>query len=254
MYDKVKKIYALSDAHGYFTPMKAALDAAGFNPEDESHLLVFCGDMFDRGSENLSVYQYLSGLKNKILIRGNHDERLIRVLQTGQLEYYDVHNQTDKTLAEFFGDGCVDENLRLHVSDEALAEKLIELYRSERDYFELDDYIFTHGWLPAEVYESTPYLIENWSYATEEKWSSARWLEWQQMYSKRETTLIPGKTIVCGHRPSAFGYMFDHSRFNDDYGIFYGDGMVAIDGWTVRSGKVNVLVLDVGNVQKSETE
>ena len=245
MYENVKKIFALSDVHGFFTPMKVALDEAGFNPDDASHLLVFCGDMFDRGSENLLVYRYLSELKNKILIRGNHDERLIRVLQARQLEYYDVHNKTDKTLIEFFGGGCVDENLRLHISDEGLAEELIEIYRLERDYFEFGDYIFTHGWLPIEVYGGTPYLIENWSYAPEEKWSSARWLEWQQMYSKRETTLIPGKTIVCGHRPSAFGYMFDHSRVGDDYGIFIGDGMIAIDGWTVRSGKVNVLEINV---------
>lgn len=43
--------------------------------------------------------------------------------------------------------------------------------------------------------------------------------------------------IVCGD-------LFDHSRTFDDHSIFYGDGMIAIDGGTVRSGIVNVLVIE----------
>lgn len=245
MFEQVTKIFAVSDVHGFYTPMKTALDAAGFDPENESHLLVFCGDMFDRGSENLAVFEYFSTLKNKVLIRGNHDERLIRLLQTRQLEYYDSHNQTDKTLREFFGDWCIDNNLMLRFVDDALAKKLKDLYWSELDYFEFGDYIFTHGWLPARLEGSTPYLLDNWRDADADAWHSARWLEWQQMYAKRETTLIPGKTIVCGHRTSSLGHMFDTSRYADDYSIFRGDGMIAIDGCTVRSGTVNVLVIDV---------
>lgn len=250
MYENVKKIFALSDVHGFFTPMKTALDAAGYDPGDESHLLVFVGDMFDRGDENLAVLCYLSELKNKVLIRGNHDDRLMEILETRQLDFADAHNRIDKTLLEFFGEDCIDGNLRLHISDWALAEKLMDLYQTELDYFEFGDYIFTHGWVPSVLRGNTPYPADNWALASPEEWTYARWAEWQQMYSKRETSVIPGRIIVCGHRPAAFGYMFDDSRAYDDYGIFYGDGMIAIDGWTVRSGIVNVLVLDVGKKRK----
>ena len=112
------------------------------------------------------------------------------------------------------------------------------------DYYECGSYIFTHGWLPSEVIENMPYLLADWRSAGTDEWSNARWLEWQQMYAKRDTSTIPGKTIVCGHRPSSFGYMFDSSRTYDDYSIFYGDGLIAIDSWTVRSGIVNVLVIE----------
>ena len=244
MYDKIKKIFALSDVHGFYTPMKTALDAAGFDPEDESHLLVFCGDMFDRGSENLAVYRYLTGLKNKVLIRGNHDERMTELLLTRRVESHDYHNRTTLTLTEFFGEGCIDGNGMLDITDRALADDLLSLYASEQNYFSFGKFVFTHGWLPSTVIGGTPYLLENWQEAEEERWSAARWYEWQQIYARPEYAMIPGKTVVCGHRPAAFGCWFDRSRGYDDYGIFYGDGLIAIDGWTVRSGIVNVLVLN----------
>lgn len=243
---EVKKIFAVSDVHGFFSELKTALVNAGFMENNPNHLLVFCGDMFDRGKENLAVFRYFSKLENKILIRGNHDERLSEILESRQLEECDFQNHTDETLKEFFGERCIDDNLQLVISDEVLAEKLKELYQSELNYFELGNYIFTHGWLPSDVIENKPYLLDDWRNASDVEWSFARWLEWQQMYTQSKTTLIQGKILVCGHRPSSFGYMFDRSRIFDDYGIFYGDGLIAIDGWTVHSGIVNVLVIEPG--------
>ena len=239
-----KKLFAVADIHGHFTELKKALDASGFENGNPEHLLIVCGDLFDRGSENRAVLAYLSETKNKILIRGNHDDRLAEILESRHLEYYDAHNHTDETIEEFFGVGCVDGNLNLKITDESLFRKLVDLYRSELDYYECGNYIFTHGWLPSEVIERTPYLLRDWRSADADAWKNARWLQWQQMYARRDTATIPGKTIVCGHRPSSLGYMFDHSRTFDDHSIFYGDGMIAIDGGTVRSGIVNVLVIE----------
>ena len=53
---------------------------------------------------------------------------------------------------------------------------------------------------------------------------------------------MAGRTIVCGHRPAYMGYYFDPTRANDCNEIFYGQGMIALDAHTVRSGRVNVLV------------
>ena len=53
---------------------------------------------------------------------------------------------------------------------------------------------------------------------------------------------LAGRTIVCGHRPAYMGYYFDPTRANDCNEIFYGQGMIALDAHTVRSGRVNVLV------------
>lgn len=60
-----KQIFAVSDVHGYFEQMKNALDEAGYECENDAHLLVCCGDYFDRGSENLKVLQFLERVKTR---------------------------------------------------------------------------------------------------------------------------------------------------------------------------------------------
>ena len=55
---------------------------------------------------------------------------------------------------------------------------------------------------------------------------------------------IPDKTIVCGHRTTTYGWRFDPARKPEDSSIFFGDGVIALDALTVRSGRVNVLVLE----------
>ena len=69
----LKKIFAVSDIHGCATALRAALDGAGFDPKDPTYLLLVLGDLFDRGEENREVLAYLKGIRNKILIRGNHE-------------------------------------------------------------------------------------------------------------------------------------------------------------------------------------
>ena len=55
------KIFAVSDLHSFFNETQEALSAAGFNPEDENHLLVVCGDgfVYDRMSGYIGCNFYL---------------------------------------------------------------------------------------------------------------------------------------------------------------------------------------------------
>ena len=102
-----KRIFAVSDIHGHYTILKAALDEAGFNSEDDKHLLVVCGDLFDRGRENRKVYDFVRKLKNKVLVCGNHDERLLHIIQDKRINLCDIHNGTEDTVEEFFGAGII---------------------------------------------------------------------------------------------------------------------------------------------------
>ena len=45
---ETKKIFAVSDIHGFYTQLREALDKAGFDSENENHLFVCCGDCFDK--------------------------------------------------------------------------------------------------------------------------------------------------------------------------------------------------------------
>lgn len=239
-----KRIFAVSDIHGHYTILKAALDEAGFNPEDDKHLLVVCGDLFDRGRENRKVYDFVRKLKNKVLVCGNHDERLLHIIQDKRINLCDIHNGTEVTVEEFFGAGIIGAWGELTFPKHGrMAGNLRRLIGTMADYYETEHYIFVHGWVPTTENErGEPELLADWRNADKAKWSEARFLGWNSLYGVND--MIPEKTIVCGHRPTRLAYTFDPSRELADSGIYYGENMIAIDVGTIRSGRVNVLVIE----------
>ena len=237
------KLFAVSDVHGHYSEMMAALREAEFDPTNNEHIFISCGDLFDRGSENREVYEFVSALPRKILIKGNHEDILSSVLERGWLTDTDVDNGTGVTVRQLLGADSVDADW--HIDTAACADKIAELRRftaSMLNFYEFGDYIFTHGWLPVVFAGRYPSVDPNWHKASPDEWVEARLQEWQQFYDAG--AVLEGKTIVCGHRPSRMGDMFDRSREPDDSSIFYGKGMTVLDAGTVRSGRVNVLVLE----------
>lgn len=238
-----RKLFVVSDVHGHFTALSDALARAGFDRTNEDHIFVSCGDLFDRGGENVKVYDLVRSLERKILMRGNHEDMLREVLELGRLTEDAKNNGTDITVIELFGVDAVREDDSLSpVYKEKYAE-LIEFIDSMLNYYEEGKYIFTHGWLPT-VFEGgyRPAIDPHWRDADGEIWKKSHWSQWQQFY--RAGALVDGKVIVCGHRPARLGYWYDESRPNDDDSPFFGNGVIAIDTYTVRSGRVEVLVLD----------
>ena len=76
-----KILFAVSDIHGHYTALMNALGVAGFDENNENHIFVSCGDLFDRGRENAEVYDFVKKLQRKILIKGNHEDGLVRILK-----------------------------------------------------------------------------------------------------------------------------------------------------------------------------
>lgn len=240
----MKKIFAVSDVHGHYTQLTDALRVVGFDETNEDHVFISCGDLFDRGPENVRVYDFVKDLPRKILLKGNHEENLYNALRRGSVAEMDTANKTDVTIAELLGIGAVDENGCIDTV--AHAEKIREITAfvdSMRDYYETETYVFTHGWLPIVFDGNRPRVDPMWREASDEEWQVAHELEWQQLYSVH--AVLKGKTLVCGHRPARLGRMFDDLREPDCSEPFYGDGMIAIDAGTIDSGRVNVLVLEV---------
>ena len=60
------KLFCMSDLHSFYTPMKKALDEAGFDPNNEDHWLIVCGDAFDRGPDSCKMYDFLMKLERKV--------------------------------------------------------------------------------------------------------------------------------------------------------------------------------------------
>lgn len=233
MYNEIKKgknlkIFAVSDIHGYAGLLKEALENAGYDPSDGDHLLVCCGDIFDRGPENAEVLRFFERTERKVMIKGNHEERLLEILMTGRLKEHDISNGTADTIREFFGKYAVmDINEPVDFSGKTgTVDRICDLIGEMRDYYETKHYIFLHGWLPNENGK----ILSNWRGADEKYWSVGRWTRWIK------GCVMPGnnesKTIVCGH----------YRTPGTD--IFKSDVFIAIDAGTDTSKKVNVLVLE----------
>ncbi|MBE6727965.1 MAG: hypothetical protein E7562_04895 [Ruminococcaceae bacterium] len=241
---KKKKLFVVSDIHGYCTLLKNELDKVGFDRNNEDHLLICCGDYFDRGPENLQVLKFIELVKNKVILRGNHEDMLLEIFDTGRIKDHNYINGTVETLVEFFGKYAIDTTLNeIDFSGKSrILDRVSDFIYETADFFETKNYVFTHGWLPTVINEGKPCIDKNWRNASREKWLKARWTKWTDMYENCDR--LADKTIVCGHVPSFYASKFDKSRDKYNSDVFYGKGIYVVDAGTFTSANINVLALE----------
>lgn len=241
-----KKLFVVSDVHSFYTPLKKALDESGFNPNNENHWLIVCGDAFDRGDESVEVLHYLMSLERKILVRGNHDDLLEECLKRGFPFWHDHHNGTRKTINDIGGaelGNPFDECCRITWDETADYRGLLQ------NYFETKNYIFVHSWIPTTSQDK---YDRNWRRAGDKRWSKAMWGNPFEL--AQDGLNKTGKTIIMGHWHCSAGYAlndnedwkyseFDENACWESY-VNEQQGIIGIDRCTAHTGKVNVLVLE----------
>lgn len=233
------KFFVCSDIHSFYTPLKKALDEKGFDPHNEDHWLVVCGDCFDRGDESCVLLKYLMQLERKILIRGNHDNLLEECCMREYPQWHDASNGTKKTIEDIGGasvgrpfDECC---LRTWNITAAYRSLLV-------NYLETQNYIFVHSWIPTRCGGYDAY----WRKANQDRWNDVMW---ENPFDLADFGLNQtGKTIVFGHYHTSYARAVNENKpewGNDaDFSIYYGDKYIGLDGCTAYSGQVNVLVLE----------
>lgn len=250
------KYFVVSDVHSFLTPLKTALLDKGFDAKNEDHYLVSVGDLFDRGNESLELLHFIMSLPRKILIRGNHEDLLEECCARGYPLKHDKQNGTTKTIQDIskiysaydFGRACEE------TYDQTAA------YRKQLlNYFETQNYIFVHGWIPCNVvYEGSKLdrygsdcnrryeYLEDWRNASDLSWKEAHWFNGINL--AREGITEPGKTIICGHWHCSYGHkLAGHCNNEFENAIwepFYAEGIIALDRCTAYTGEVNVVVLE----------
>jgi len=156
------KYYVVADVHGYYTQTKKALKDAGFFDEREPCKLIVCGDLLDRGNEANQMIDFMLQLMNEdklIYIYGNHEELLVQCLH--EIVRDGTHkiasgmsphnsNKTWDTLLQISGMGEMEaynngEELVRRVRASSFYKKLLPKCL---DYYETENYIFTHGYIP----------------------------------------------------------------------------------------------------------
>lgn len=255
----MNKLYVVSDIHSFFTPFKKALDDAGFNPEDKTHWLIVLGDAFDRGPESIEVFKYLMTLERKVLVKGNHDTLLEDLCMREYPYYHDTSNGTVQTVLDLGGaftgrpfDACCS----------VVWNKMARYRELLVNYFETENYIFVHSWIPMNVtYDKTaskPWHQKGKTYSYKEDWRNANDVEWEEamwgnpFYHAQDGLNQTGKTIVFGHWHCSLGHAIDNKfkigefEPNSIWEPYYNkeQGIIGIDRCTAHTGEVNVLVLE----------
>jgi len=255
------KYYVVADVHGFYTELKQALKEQGFFTDSESHKLIICGDLFDRGNEAVQLQEFVLDLMRKdeiILIRGNHEDLAEELIQHAHRYYADTwtvmlshhaSNGTVSTLEQLTG-----IPISKAISDtKAFIQKAKEtpfiktILPKMVDYYETKKYVFVHGWIPSTVDEK---YDTAWRSANEHQWNVARWDNGIRLAIENEV-LEPGKTIVCGHWSTSFG----HHKYGNapveytdgaDFSTFEREGIIALDACTPISRKINCIIIKDG--------
>ena len=253
-------LYLVSDVHSYYNALMRALTESGFF-EDDDGVLVLLGDALDRGDKPLELIDFLLDLKAKdrlIYIRGNHEELLTDMMQSmtnGSFQssafsylangtfdtavslansYYDEEEGRHKYYAE---------ELRInHDTAQTNVSELVrriresryyrELHRYAIDYYETENYVFCHGWIPVHITRDADREIyqynDTWRDADYSQWKRARWINGMSACVKDGIT-VEGKTVICGHYYTGWGHFFLHGNTSRLAEPFVDEGIIAID-------------------------
>lgn len=237
------RYFITSDIHGHYTELKKELNKQGFNEHLDT--LVVCGDLLDRGTENVRCLQYVNSLPNKVLIKGNHEYNLEKCLFSHRFDYADKHNGTVDTVLEIAK--YVSGRKRLNAYDSEIfmyANQYLELTQYMNnlvDYFEFKDkngntIVCCHGWLPENYKDKNCKDFEEYSWINGMAY-------WKNGHNFKD------KTIICGHWHCSFGNSKYHgkgSEFGEDacFEPFRDLGIIALDACTTLTKKVNVIVIE----------
>ena len=244
------KFFVMSDIHGYYDEMKKALDEAGFDPEDEDHWFIGCGDYMDRGRMPGAVISFLNQLPRKILVKGNHEQLILDCIYNGYPQYHDISNGTAQTIIDLAG-----RNEEFDVACTQVYSRVKHFVDKMVNYFETKNYIFVHSWIPLINKDNLPaHYTRNRRFKFNPEWRSARQQEWDNAMWGNPFDIAArglnqtGKKIVFGHWHSSTGWAKSEgcSEFGDDakFDPYYGDDFISIDACTAHSKKCNVIVLE----------
>lgn len=255
--------------HGFYSLLKTALKEKGFFDDTEPHKLIVCGDVLDRGEEAVEMQNFMIDLLNKgelILVRGNHEDLMVDMIEN----FWKYEDDISTGWSHHISNGTLDSALQLSgmylrdvldnpdvfvrsVKNSPFYKTLIP---ASIDYFETNNYIFVHGWIPCITDDMPNWYRKNrhynynpdWRNANKKDWDAARWFNGMELAGLYNVVEI-NKQIICGHWHCSFGHYYfgvAESEFGDhaDFSPFYHDGIIAIDACTAHSGKVNCIVIE----------
>ena len=237
------RYFITSDIHSYYSVLKKELDKLGFDKEKDT--LITLGDNFDRGDESWKMYRFLYKLPNVILVKGNHEDLLVELVERGYSESHDWHNKTSKTIYDIYKH-YLEKDEHIWSTDPIEKIRETEFYRWITsnvwvDKVEFNNLILTHATIPNELLPT---------------WKDARW-------ANPLINRVNNKILICGHW---FAYLakkeYNKDMDEDDeialyhginlpehklkyfYEPYIDKDLIMIDACTPLTKRCNVLIYD----------
>jgi serine/threonine protein phosphatase 1 len=220
------RIYAIGDIHGrrdLLDDMLAAISDEIDRRSFARNLVVFLGDLIDRGPDSAGVIERLANLKDDrfrtVFIAGNHEEVLLRILEGEASIVPDWLRFGGLQCAESYGlDGAT-----LQKAGDVEAARLIKaaiseshqiFLRSFADSFTAGDYLFVHAGI-------RPGLPIEQQTVTDLRWIRSPFLESQECHPQ---------VVVHGHSISREVELLPYR--------------IGVDTGAYRSGSLSAVVLE----------
>ncbi|HWR05277.1 metallophosphoesterase [Sporomusa sp.] len=201
----VDRILATSDLHGQNKRFLNLLGKSEYEPDKD--LLVVCGDLIDRGGENLDCLATCINLQKQgaILLKGNHEQ----FLESSLVEMIETDTWRTRPSEGLYnwvkhnGGAAMYEEIK-DLSLGRLAE-ILKFVRSLSLYFTINNFIFSHA--GANVAKPIEANTEN----------ELVWMDEDFPFCPAYT----GKVIVFGHIPTWLLYDYDKAKIRKSARIWY---------------------------------
>ncbi len=147
-FDMYDKIHIFGDIHACYKPLKEYFEK---NLISENELYIFIGDYFDRGFENIEVFNFIKDnieKKNFVFLIGNHEDRLYKYACDDE---YKLDYDLKKTLEEIEG----------KISKSEIRGLVKRLSQIANIMYNGKHYIITHGGIPYYPNKSLDFYSTN---------------------------------------------------------------------------------------------
>lgn len=207
--------YVMSDIHGNYEKFIQMLKLLNFKDYDELYIL---GDIIDRGVYGIKLLEYIMHHSNIHLIRGNHEELLLRYLTASNpIEEEDY-------LIWWLENGGAPTIKSLINLDRNEIDDIIEYISNTQDYIILDDrFILTHAGFSVKVT----------SLDQIEMYPRKLIFSYDRDFPYDDNKYLEGYTVVLGHIITS-SKRIEHNN----------EGKILIDCGCGYSGQLGCLCLD----------
>lgn len=195
------RLFAITDIHGKNELFRKALKVIGLKKTDK---LILLGDLIDRGEDSKGILDTIFLLIESgfdiICLKGNHEQMFLDAFMNKNNLNLWVLNGGDKTLSSF-----------LTSSIDKIPQKYIELIKSFRYYYEIEEYILVHAALNMKI--DNPY-------------SDNRTIVWERDPLKYfNCDWLNDRKLIHGHNPISqedilFSIHKNKSIINIDNGVY----------------------------------